>query len=132
MKHQKGITLIGAIFVLIIVSLLGKYLINITGVQRQTSLLALQSARAYQAANAGIEWSIAKTVASNSCPGSAPTNFSGLAGFIVTTSCTDLGVFDENGISSFIYRLSSTAKYGSYGDIDYVSRKLEVSIHDKL
>ena len=56
MNNQKGITLIGAIFVLVIVSLLGQYLVSISSVQRQTSLLALQSSRAYQAANAGIEW----------------------------------------------------------------------------
>jgi len=130
MKCQQGITLIGAIFVLIIASLLGQYLINIAGVQRQTSLLSLQSARAYQAANAGIEWSIAKTIVSNSCPSSAPTNFSGLPRFTVTMSCTNLGVFDENGISSTIYKLSSTSKFGLYGDIDYVSRHLQVIIHN--
>jgi len=131
MIRQQGITLIGAIFVLIIVSLLGKYLVNIAGVQRQTSLLALQSSRAYQAANAGLEWSIAKVIVSQNCPVSPPpTDFTGLTGFTVTTICTNLGSFDENGNSTDIYKLKATAKFGSYGEADYVSRKMEVTIHD--
>jgi len=130
MKYQQGITLIGAIFVLIIVSLLGQYLINIAGVQRQTSLLSLQSSRAYQAANAGLEWGIAKTIADNTCPISFPTSFPSLSSFTVTISCNHLGNFDENGITSNVYKLNATSQFGSYGEVDYVSRQLQVIIND--
>ncbi|NOQ93961.1 MAG: pilus assembly protein MshP [Methylophaga sp.] len=131
MNNQRGITLIGAIFVLIIVSLLGQYLVTIAGVQRQTSLLSLQSSRAYQAANAGVEWSIASVIANNTCPTSPPSNFTGLTGFTVTTLCNNLGSFDENGIIQNIYQISATSQFSSYGQVDYVSRKLEVIIHDE-
>lgn len=130
MNKQLGITLIGAIFVLIIVSLLGQYLVSISSVQRQTSLLSLQSARAYQAASAGIEWNIAEVIASNSCPASPPTNFTSLIGFTITSNCNSLGSFDENGVITTIYHLTVTSKFGSYGQADYVSRNLEVIIHD--
>ncbi len=129
MKYQQGITLIGAIFVLVIVSLLGQYLINIAGVQRQTSIMSLQSSRAYQAANAGIEWTIANVIANSSCPATPPTSFTSLVGFTVTTTCNNLGNFDENGIISTIYQINTTSQFGSYGQIDYVSRKLEVIFH---
>lgn len=129
MKYQQGITLVGAIFVLIIVSLLGTYLLNIAGVQRQTSLLALQSSRAYQAANAGIEWAVASTLITNSCPAAFPTSFGNLTGFTVTTTCNNLGSFNENGIISTIYQLNVNAQFGHYSQIDYVSRQLEVTIH---
>jgi len=130
MNHQKGITLIGAIFVLIIVSLLGQYLVTISSVQRQTSILSLQSSRAYQAANAGVEWAIAYIVTNHTCPTSAPTSYTGLTGFIITTSCNNLGNFDENGIISNVYQISTTSQFSTYGQVDYVSRKLEVIIHD--
>lgn len=126
MNKQRGITLIGAIFVLVIVSLLGQYLVSISSVQRQTSLLSLQSARAYQAASAGIEWNIAKVIASNSCPASPPTSFTGLSGFTITSDCNNLGGFDENGIITTVYQLTVKSQFGSYGQADYVSRKLEV------
>jgi len=130
MNRQKGISLIGAIFILIIVSLLGQYLVSISSVQRQISLLSLQSSRAYQAANAGVEWAIAYIITNNTCPTSAPTSYSKLTGFVITTNCNNLGNFDENGIISNVYQLSTTSQFGQYGQLDFVSRKLEVIIHD--
>jgi MSHA biogenesis protein MshP len=130
MKKQMGFSLIAAIFVLIIVSLLGQYLVKVTGVQRQTSLLALQSARANQTANAGLEWGIEQiTNHSGSC--SASTTLSPkLHNFTTTVSCTQLGSYDENGTIKSIYRLTAHSVYSSYGSLDYVSRKLQAIIHD--
>jgi MSHA biogenesis protein MshP len=128
MMYQKGITLIGAIFVLIIVALLGQYLINITGVQRQTSILALQSARAYQAANAGIEWGIFRVVNNTSCVGSTeltPT----IGKFTTTVLCETNGTYNEDGTEVTIYQITAESEYGSYGQIDYVSRELQVTVH---
>ncbi|MBL4705966.1 MAG: hypothetical protein JKY54_15685 [Flavobacteriales bacterium] len=129
MNKQKGITLIGAIFVLVIVSLLGQYLVNITGVQRQTSLLALQSARAYQAANAGIEWGIERIINSASCVAST-TLTPNIANFTTTVSCNTVGTYNEDGTVFTIFRITSESEYGSYGQIDYVSREIETIIHD--
>jgi len=129
MRNQQGITLIGAIFVLIIVSLLGQYLVNLAGVQRQTSILALQSSRAYQAASAGIEWTTAKVVTQTNCPSSFPSTFANTSGFVINLSCTKLGDYDENGVSHSVFRLNSQSKYGNYGELDYVSRALEVTVH---
>lgn len=130
MNKQKGITLVGAIFILIIVSLLGQYLINITGVQRQTSLLALQSARAFQAANAGIEWGMDRIInGAGSCVAST-TLTPNITNFSTTVSCTQLGSYTEDSDTVAVYRISALSEYGSYGQIGYVSRELETIIHD--
>jgi len=132
MIKQQGITLIGAIFVLIIVSLLGQYLVTISAVQRQTSLLALQSARAYQAANAGIEWAVGHATFCNSGTLSI-NNFN-----VTVTSTLDVNSpYNEgkkdiagNDINTTICQVKSQAQYASYGSIDFVSRSIEVTIHD--
>jgi MSHA biogenesis protein MshP len=129
MTNQKGITLVGAIFILIIVALLGQYLVNISGVQRQTSILALQSARAYQAANAGIEWGIFRVLNDASCVGSTELS-PNIGNFTTTVLCNTVGTYNEDGSETTIYQLISESEYGSYGDIDYVSRELETIIHD--
>jgi len=129
MNKQKGITLVGAIFVLVIVSLLGQYLINITGVQRQTSLMTLQSARAYQAARAGIEWGVERIINSASCVAST-TLTPNMTNFTTTVSCNAVGTYNEDGTEFTIYRITSESEYGSYGQIGYVSRELESIIHD--
>jgi len=128
MIKQSGFSLIAAIFILIIISLLGQYLVSITGVQRQTSLLALQTARAYQAANAGIEWGVAQ-VLNGSCIASTEIS-PALGNFVTTVDCIKEGDFDENGNIRMIYRLTSQSEFGAYGSVDYVSRRLQAIVHD--
>lgn len=144
MRKQRGITLIAAMFVVIIVALLGQYLVKISGVQNQISTMALQSARAYQTANAGIEWGIAniddcKTLAAGAStaePSFSVNNFS-----IDVTFLSDNGnihsvppdnVFNENGDAIHICHITSKSEFGIYNDerTDYVSRTLRVTIHD--
>ena len=130
MNRQSGFSLIAAIFVLIIVSILGQYLVNLTSVQRQTSLLALQSARAYQTANAGIEWGAFQIVNNaGNCPASTTLSLSE-NNFTITISCTLLGSYEEDTITRSVYRIQSKSIYGSYGDLDYVSRQLQAIVHD--
>lgn len=128
MSKQKGITLIGAIFVLVIVSLLGIYLVKITGAQRQTVLMNLQSARAYQAANAGIEWGIERIVnASGSC--SASTTLSPkINNFTVKVNCDQLSSYSEGLNTVNVYRVTAKSEYGTYGDTGYVSRTIQVIV----
>jgi MSHA biogenesis protein MshP len=127
-RQQKGMTLIGAIFILVIVSLLGQFLVNISSVQRQTSILALQSARAYQTANAGIEWGIAQMIATNTCVGTTLTP--ALHNFTTTVSCVSHGNFTENTQTVNVFLITSDSRYGTFGDPDYVARSLEVKVHD--
>lgn len=129
MRKQHGITLIGAIFILVIVSLLGQYLVSITGVQRQTSLLSLQTARAYQTATAGVEWGIFQITNNSHCPANQVLS-PALNNFTTTVSCNQLGSYDENGIMHSIYRVTSRSEYGNYGEIDYVSRQLQAIVHE--
>lgn len=129
MTKQAGFSLIGAIFVLVIVSLLGQYLLRISGIQRQTTILALQTARANQAANAGIEWGSFQIINnSGNCPAST-TLSPAITNFTTTVRCSQLGSYDENGTITTFYRITSQSRYGSYGDVDYVSRTLEAIIH---
>ena len=130
MIRQQGITLIGAIFVLIIVSLLSQYLVNIAGVQRQTSILALQSARAYHAANAGVEWGVDQIINNAGICVASTTLSPNISNFTVTVNCQLLGNYSENIISKNVYRITANSNRGSYGDFDYVARTLEVTIHD--
>ena len=129
MNNQKGITLIGAIFVLIIVSLLGSYLVKIYSVQQKTSILALQTARAYQAANAGIEWGIASVANNGSCTAST-TLTPNIDNFSVTITCQQLGSYSENINTKNVYLITAKSQFSSYGSSDYVSRNMQTTIHD--
>jgi MSHA biogenesis protein MshP len=129
MKNQKGITLIGAIFVLIIVSLLGTYMVKIYSVQQKTSILALQSARAYQTANAGIEWGIANVVNNGSCVASTSLT-PNIDNFSVTVTCQHLGSYSENINTKSVYLITAKSEYSDYSNPDYISRRMQTTIHD--
>jgi len=127
MKKQQGMTLIGAIFILVIVSMLGQFLVNISGMQRQSSLLTIQSARAYQTANAGIEWGAAQVRAGN-CAANTELNIPN-NNFTTNVSCTNVGSYTENvGPAVNVFLLQSQSEYGTFGNPDYVSRRIEATI----
>ena len=130
MKKQRGMTLIGAIFILVVVALLGQALVSISGMQRQSSLLALQAARAYQTANTGIEWGATQAINGN-CSEIADT-VTILAipnnNFTTTVTCIYKGAFTENTTEVKVFLVQSQSQYGIFGNPDFVSRSLEASV----
>lgn len=111
-QRQAGFALVNAIFLLVVLALLGVAMVTLSGVQSRTPLFALQGARAYHAARSGLEWGIAKIPA---CSGSADNN-----GFAVAVTCINP--------APGIYLIKSTATQGSYGSPDFVSRTVQVKV----
>ncbi len=138
MKKQKGFSIVMAIFILIVLSLLGSYMVKLTGVQYATSLSVLQGMRAYQAARAGVEWGIYQVSNNNSCVASSSVTLPGnMYGFSVNVGCSNQGTtYNEGDLNSnslddddfFIYLITSTASYGSFTDSDYIYRQLRVTV----
>lgn len=121
-KSNGGFTLVHAVFILVVLALLGGVMMRLSGVQSSTGLFALQGARAYQAARSGLEWGAARARAGLSCNGNMT-----LEGFAVTTTCTS-SVFTEAASSTTVYQITATAEYGSYASPDYISRRLEMKV----
>jgi len=127
---QQGFTIVMAIFILVVLGLLGGYMVRLSGVQHTTSIYALQGARAYQAAKAGLGWSIAKISAGGGCTDvNAQTVLilPDLPGFTVKLTCT-LASYQEGSDTVGIYHINAHSEFGAFGGVDYVSRELEVSI----
>lgn len=130
MKHlnQNGFTIVQAVFVLVVLGMLGAYMVTMSTVQQATATQALLQARAYQAARAGLEWGIAQII-ENDVDSENET-------FVVDNCRVNVtwttGVpYDEAGEPTrYIYNIVSTAAFASPGSPDYVSRTLEVTLHD--
>ncbi len=130
MKQQQGFSIVMAIFILVVLSLLGGYMVRLTGVQQMTSVYTLQGARAYLAARAGLEWSIARITLGGSCVevnAQTALSFADMSGFTVKLTCTS-SVYSEGSKNPVVYQINSLSQYGAYDSADYVSRQLEVSI----
>lgn len=125
LKNQAGFTLVQAIFIMVVLALLGLAMIRLSGVQSSTGIFALQGARAYQAARSGLEWGAAQASIGANCNG----NFS-VGDFNVTVTCVSpIPTFVEGNAPAYpVYTFSSIATYGSYGSPDYVQRRLESKV----
>ncbi len=130
MKHQQGFSIVTAIFILVVLGLLAGYMVKLSGVQTSTFNAVLQGARAYQAAKAGIEWSIARINNGGGCGdvnAQTAMSFSGLNGFSVRLTCSsqDYSEGDQNPV---VYRINALGSFGSYSDSGYVAREMEITL----
>lgn len=130
-RSQAGLSLVTAVFLLLVLAALGAYMVTVAGVQHTSAALDLQGARAYQAARAGIEWGayqVLRPAAAPACPAS-PTTLAlagTLAGFNVAVQCAAYGT-TEGGNNVNLYQITSTASFGVLGGVDYVERRLQAT-----
>ncbi len=119
-----------AIFLIVVLSILGVFIVRISGVQHQTVNIALLGARAFEAARTGIEWGAFQALNAASCT-TTTLNLTeaGLNGFDVDVTCTST-THSETGNTYNIYVIESVASDGSYGQPDFVSRRMQATVTD--
>lgn len=129
-RTVQGFAIVTAIFILVVLAVLGAFIVNVSTNQHIGSALDVQGVRAYQAARSGIEWGLYQTQSTpaynfsygnpattvgaanlnlRACPASSssfvPTTTT-LAGFTVTVTCS--ASTDTNG-GPTVYAITSTA-----------------------
>ena len=88
--RQRGFTAISAVFILVVLTALGAFLLNVSTSQQVGSALDVQGVRVYEAARSGVEWGLFQQLRNGSCAAAtsyvppAPT----LSAFTVTVRCT--------------------------------------------
>lgn len=133
-KRQSGFAMVSAIFILVALAALGAFIATVSSTQHVGSALDVDGARAYQAARAGVEWGVARALASN-CVGSS--NLDTLNGVAITVTCAVQATGDavEAGLGS-LYSITSTACNqpaagacpGAAGPPNYVERRINVVV----
>lgn len=91
-RHQRGLGVIAAIVVLVMLASLAAAVVRLTWTQQVASSQDVMGARAFQAANAGTEWGMYRALkgawAGSACAGSSQTlDLRSTMGFLVTVSC---------------------------------------------
>ena len=132
MSNQQGFTLVVAIFILVIASMMSLFIISTTVTQQSTSTYALQGARAYRAAQSGLQWAVRRAVTVDDqwaavCTG-ANNNFV-VNDFNVSVTCT-FAQHTEGGVNFCTFQISSVAVMGILGSADFFQRRLQVVISE--
>lgn len=123
-----GFALPSAIFLLVVLAALGAFMVNISITSQSSALLDVAGERAYQAANAGMEWARyristnATAATADACPAGTGWNasttsldFPGsltLTGYRASVECRvapDGGKTDVNGVATTVYEIRVTA-----------------------
>jgi MSHA biogenesis protein MshP len=133
-RLQRGVSIITAIFLLVILALLGTMMVTFMTAQQHSSAMDVRGALAYQAARTGIEWAaynVEQTAPGTLWAGCAaipaplmPAGTLGgtLAPFAVTVTCNSQMV-TEGAATIYVYTITSTASSGGVaGNADFVQR----------
>ena len=128
-RTESGFVLPTAIFLLVVLAALATYMVSLSRTSHISSALDVQGTRAYLAARAGIEWGAWQLLRNATCDaGPAPVALTGtLTSFSVDVSCTHSGPYPDGADTVDVYVISSTAKSGAPGQVDYVERQIRAS-----
>jgi MSHA biogenesis protein MshP len=123
--RQRGFALVAAMFLIIVIALVIAAMARLSITQHGTNSLAIQQARAYQAAWAGLEWGVARAVNDGVCTGGSPSLAdSNLRDFSLRVSCNSVA-YDYVQI----FRITAEAEsVGPDSRADYAWRRLEVMV----
>ncbi len=135
-SKQRGFSLVTAIFLLVVLASLLAYMVSLAVVQHSGLAMAVQGARAMQAARSGLDYAAFRALQSGICPASETLHFASdeqaLKAFRVTLECNG-STHVEAGTTLRFYRISAFAEAGSYANggmanPDYVSRRLRLTV----
>ncbi len=127
-KTQRGFTLLGTVFILLILSLVGVYLLKMGTVRTNVQNYELQNKRAELATFSALEIAAHKFQENpKECP-KQTLQFNeiamGLKGFTVAITCSQLIAFPADAPHYFAVQLDAKAFSGHFGERDFVSHSM--------
>lgn len=107
---QRGISLVSAIFLLLLFAALAAYMVRFVEAANIASVQDIQGGQAYHAAQAGLEWGAYQVAvpAAASCVGTT-TLPAAIGDFTVRVTCNAYGPYSEAGQTFTVYHLTATA-----------------------
>lgn len=129
-KTQRGLSLVSAVFLLVVLAGLGVYAVRINTLQQQTVTAGLRGAQAFQAARTGVAWAAYQALNAGTCAAATLNLTEGAtAGFRVSVQCAE-SVHTEGSSTVRVFVFDVRAEAGVYGGPDYVSRRVQTKITD--
>jgi MSHA biogenesis protein MshP len=114
-RRSAGFTLVSVLFIVVVLAALGAAITQVSTRQHLGSAAEVESARALQAARAGLEWAAfqvlrnpAPPAAAPACFGTASFNAAGLTNYTITVSCNRTAGTDGSTALAF-YQLTANA-----------------------
>jgi MSHA biogenesis protein MshP len=124
LASQRGFSLLTALFLIVVVSLLAAVAVRVGSRSEQTVNNEILAARALQAASAGVEWAAYNAVTTTNCRNRILNlSESTLRNFRVQVTCSAISHTVGTG-KVWVFSIESFAAYGNYGQVDYTTRRV--------
>lgn len=135
MKKSRGFAIATALFLVVILAMLGAFMVSMSNTEHSTSAQDVRGSQAYRAARMGMEWAVAKicngagcATPLTACPAASTTMSAAPNGFTVTVDCT-MNSYNEAGTTRYIFWVTSTAtSSGSAGGLGFLERQFSAFI----
>lgn len=128
MNGLRGFALVSALFLIVVLSALGAYLVNVVAVQHATPAMRVRAARADYAARSGVAWAVHRALDAGVCnDADFGLGEGALAGYSISVRCT-ASVHDLSGAAVPYYVIDVSAQSGEYGGADFVARSLQAKV----
>ncbi len=124
-SHQQGFSLVSAMFLLVVLGMLGGFMVTLSSVQHTSTALSAQAARAHFAALSGLEWVVHALAGGAGCPSSGIPTIEGFTLDLMT--CVPHPV-QEGARRYTLYDLRVRARRGAIGALDRVSREVRAMV----
>jgi MSHA biogenesis protein MshP len=135
---QGGFTMVSAIFLLVVLSALGAFMLTFSSTQHISQAQDLQGSRAYWAARSGVEWGVYQAVKASPVSCAASQNLSGPDGMTITVSCAS-DAWVEDAATVTFSTITATAcnmptaagacpNSAAVGGLGYVEREIRVLV----
>lgn len=131
-KQSAGFALIAAVFLIVVVGLVIVYMQRLSSGQASINAVAVQNARAQQAALSGLEWGVYRAWNAQACP-AASTDLADISGFSVRVICSSTA-YAEAGATTILFTIDSRAQLGSnfsspaLTNPDYVFKRIRATV----
>jgi len=120
-RQQRGLSLITAIFIVVMLALIALFAVRSVGSQQGQNNQALIGLRVEYAARAGLQWGAAQALLPvSSCVGGSNLVIEGVA---VTVNCVPTDVI-EAGVTYQVFAIDAQAVSGVLGQPEYAQRSL--------
>lgn len=126
--RSAGFTLLSTLFLLVVVSLLGAYMVKLATAQHLTSALEIDALRARYAAYSGLEWVQSEVINTSACP-SVPSVLTVGAYQVSMTACNASNVV-EGTVNYQLFDVTVLASRGSFGSAGYTQARLQATLRD--
>ncbi|MCK4866001.1 MAG: hypothetical protein KAT06_11335 [Gammaproteobacteria bacterium] len=124
-KYQSGVSIVTAIFLVVILALMGTGMVSLLTTSQQSISQEITSAKAYMAGRSCLQWGMYQAIYDADPWLNNPNIITFNSGNLVNTQCSsDINVINSDGLTFF--DIKATASFGAIAEPEYSERTMRL------